>query len=103
MLVEPTEEGHCNLVDIEDTVNWASKFPNTRFGPLDNLEAKDAELAISIVFQTLRCLSDCLGRPFTTLSCLPEFSQQVIFRDEIEIEQVVIREGKHPINESGER
>jgi hypothetical protein len=82
-LVEPSSEnpGAYNVVDIEDSVDWAKKFPNTKFKSLDRLDAYDAQLALRIIFSSLKLLSDCMDQPLGILTCIPDLKYTVLHGD----------------------
>src|SRR6185369_1117480 len=41
------------LEDREDTVDWRKKFPNTKFNPLDEIDATDARKALEIALSVV--------------------------------------------------
>ncbi len=53
LLQSTSEDDTYDVVDIEESVNWAEKFPNTKFKPLEDLNSEDADLALRIVFEAL--------------------------------------------------
>lgn len=83
LLLEPSPDrsNTYNVVDMEDSVDWAKKFPNTKFKHLERLDAEDAQLALSIVFNALKMLSDCMSQPLAMLTCVPEFKYTILHGD----------------------
>lgn len=88
-LLEPKNSGTYNVVDTEDSVDWAKKFPNTKFKPLNDLDVDDAILALTIVFETLKLLSDSVVRPLSLLTCVPEQDYQILFMESFDIQGIL--------------
>lgn len=65
--------GTHQLVDREDSVDWAKKFPNTKFKPLDRLNAIDAYTALQIVFEAGKLLYDSMPETLHIYTCIPKF------------------------------
>ncbi|RZK42163.1 MAG: hypothetical protein EOO61_05555 [Hymenobacter sp.] len=57
LLEETDAENAYKIVDYEDSENWRKSFPNCKFNSLTNLNVKDAEKVLRIVFGILIELS----------------------------------------------
>jgi hypothetical protein len=74
-LLEPTEGGNTEqdqsytIHDMEDSVNWQRKFPNTKFKSLKELNYEDAQIALTIVLKTLKIISENFSLPFHLITC----------------------------------
>lgn len=90
-LIDPTpnERGAHDVVDMEDSVDWAQKFPNTKFNPLHELNTFDARLALTIIFDGLKLLSDCMKQPFLIVTYMPEVKAHVFFEDKFNIQDLI--------------
>jgi hypothetical protein len=88
-LIEPETEGVYNVVDMEDSVDWQKKFPNTKFKPLDRLGVEDARLALTIVLEILRIMSDSMHQPISICTYVPKANYKILFEDEFNIQEIV--------------
>jgi hypothetical protein len=57
VLLDKQSDGTLQQVDREDSVSWKTKFPNTKFHPLDELNHEDAHTANRIVLEILKIIS----------------------------------------------
>ena len=57
VLLSPEPEGTFLEVDREDSVNWESKFPNTKFQPIDRMDSTDATTAVRIVLECIKLIA----------------------------------------------
>jgi hypothetical protein len=62
VLVGPQPGGTLLELDREDNVNWKSKFPNTKFHPLDTADRTDAATALHIVLESVKVLTSHVAR-----------------------------------------
>lgn len=65
---ENGEEDTFTLVDREDSVDWSSKFPNTKFSALDELNENDAKKALVISLSVIKFIYQYRKEPFLLLS-----------------------------------
>jgi hypothetical protein len=63
LLENKPEEGVYEQVDREDNVNWISKFPNTKFGSIDQLSSTDARTSLLITLDAMRILYGIINKP----------------------------------------
>lgn len=54
-----------NIIDREHDIDWKKKFPNTKFGPLHELEPKDAKLGLKIILEVIKHLVIEFDQPIT--------------------------------------
>lgn len=57
-----------DLVDREDSVDWAKKFPNTKFSPLDEINLNDARIALVISLSAVLFIYQFRQEPFALTS-----------------------------------
>ena len=70
-LLETDEEedtGIYRVADQEDSVSWATKFPNSGFKSIAELDHRDARLALEIVLTLLRQLATWSHQPFSVVT-----------------------------------
>ena len=69
-LIEPDKQDKTTgtVLDYEDSVDWAKKFPATKFSSLNELNKKDAEIATRIVLEVLIKLATVHKQPFSILT-----------------------------------
>ena len=93
LLAEPhsDEHGFYMIVGTSDSVDWREKFPNTKFKPLDKLDADDARLALKIVFAALKLLSDSMNEHFVIITCEPDMTYTVLQGDSPDMTYTVLQ------------
>ena len=64
VLVQPQADGTLLEVDREDSVDWPTKFPNTKFHSPDMFDHNDAYTANRIVFEIIRFLATATDELF---------------------------------------
>ena len=48
-------------MDFEDSIDWSTKFPNTKFHGLPELQYNDARTAVVVVIEALGVLAGAFG------------------------------------------
>jgi hypothetical protein len=88
-LLEPSSDVGYKIVDTQDSVDWAKKFPNTKFKAWGELGTEDAHLALTIVFGALKVLSDSTSQPLSLFTCLPEPEYKFLVGDYFDIQAII--------------
>ena len=79
-----------NVIDMEESVDWRSKFPNTNFKSLNNTDNEDAYACLSIVFEVLTILLGCTDHSIAVWSYDgPEIKLKYLFRYGLNTEKLI--------------
>jgi hypothetical protein len=70
-------------VDYEDSIDWSSKFPNTKFHDMSYLQYRDAQTAVLIVLETLGLLSKAFGVFFPVMVTQPKMQAKILCPENI--------------------
>lgn len=92
LLLDPINEADksaYNVVDREDSVDWKSKFPNTKFKPLGELDFNDAQTALIIVLEILKVISECTQQPIGLFTCEYERGYKILWGDTFDIHKLL--------------
>ena len=65
LLLSQEDQTNFDILDREDSVDWAKVFPNTKFQAIDRLEYADGITAIRVVFESLRLLAEATDEIFS--------------------------------------
>jgi hypothetical protein len=91
-LLEPKGDSEPNtytVVDMENSIDWKSKFPNTKFKPLDKVDYEDAQIALAIVLEVFKLISECIRQPFSLVTCEYDPNYQVLWEDKFDISKIL--------------
>ncbi|KXK15413.1 MAG: hypothetical protein UZ14_CFX002000434 [Chloroflexi bacterium OLB14] len=78
-----------SVVDMEDSVNWKGKFPNTKFKSLGKLNFDDAQIALTIVLNTLKILSETFKKPIDLMTCEYPASYDLLWEENFNIQEII--------------
>jgi hypothetical protein len=85
LLLEPGIEANTyHEIDMEDSIEWSSKFPNTKFKPIVNSGHLDARVALGITLEAIHLLSDKMNQPVHFFLCDQDPRYHVIFREDFD-------------------
>lgn len=75
--------------DMEDSVDWRRKFPNTKFKCLDLIDYEDTKVALTIVLETLKLLSECMQQPIALVTCEYPPEYKILWQESFNIEEAL--------------
>ena len=89
LLLQPKGDNLFDLVDLEDSVNWSEKFPQTKFSDIDSVSPDDATVALRIVLEILRLLYTSQNEPLMLITISSGLNHQMLFQEEWDIDAIL--------------
>jgi hypothetical protein len=77
------------VVDSEDSIDWATKFPQNKFSSLHSISWKDASISLKIVLEALKLLSEAYDQPVLFYTITTGIKPHLLFRKSFDIDPIL--------------
>ena len=84
-----SDDGEFYVYDAEDSADWRRKFPSTRFKSLDSIDYEDTRIALTIVLEALKLLSESMQQPVAIFTCEYPPEYRVLWGESFDIEEAL--------------
>jgi hypothetical protein len=89
LLLQPKGNNLFDVADLEDSINWSEKFPQTKFSDIDSLSPGDATVALRIVLEVLRLLYTSQNGPLALFTISSGLDYHILFREKWDIDAIL--------------